>query len=257
MVGVARIELATPAMSTQCSTTELHAHRARSGARRPRESGAAAGEGRRACSEPAVAAQGRAGVRILVRRARPAQHVAEGLDLIVETAAVARPGRCPFGHQLRQRALAQGGEPGSAGRAAGIEARLRHRTPRWQSMRDQWLAAALVPAPERSSGAVAFGPQSRRVDLASYLNRRRRMMRIGKAIASTSSAATATAIAIRSTISDGSCGPRGPERNSNPRIRATASPKNTHRALGGKNKRNPAGTSTNIERKMISRRSGL
>src|SRR3546814_13720497 len=26
MVGVARIELATPAMSTQCSTTELHAH---------------------------------------------------------------------------------------------------------------------------------------------------------------------------------------------------------------------------------------
>src|SRR5690606_6319915 len=25
MVGVARIELATPAMSTQCSTTELHA----------------------------------------------------------------------------------------------------------------------------------------------------------------------------------------------------------------------------------------
>ena len=27
MVGVARIELATPAMSTQCSTTELHAHR--------------------------------------------------------------------------------------------------------------------------------------------------------------------------------------------------------------------------------------
>jgi hypothetical protein len=25
-VGVARIELATPAMSTQCSTTELHAH---------------------------------------------------------------------------------------------------------------------------------------------------------------------------------------------------------------------------------------
>ena len=29
MVGVARIELATPAMSTQCSTTELHAHAAR------------------------------------------------------------------------------------------------------------------------------------------------------------------------------------------------------------------------------------
>jgi hypothetical protein len=29
MVGVARIELATPAMSTQCSTTELHAHTAR------------------------------------------------------------------------------------------------------------------------------------------------------------------------------------------------------------------------------------
>src|SRR5687767_9493896 len=29
MVGVARIELATPAMSTQCSTTELHAHEAR------------------------------------------------------------------------------------------------------------------------------------------------------------------------------------------------------------------------------------
>ena len=29
MVGVARIELATPAMSTQCSTTELHAHSAR------------------------------------------------------------------------------------------------------------------------------------------------------------------------------------------------------------------------------------
>ena len=28
LVGVARIELATPAMSTQCSTTELHAHRA-------------------------------------------------------------------------------------------------------------------------------------------------------------------------------------------------------------------------------------
>jgi hypothetical protein len=28
MVGVARIELATPAMSTQCSTTELHAHSA-------------------------------------------------------------------------------------------------------------------------------------------------------------------------------------------------------------------------------------
>ena len=28
MVGVARIELATPAMSTQCSTTELHAHEA-------------------------------------------------------------------------------------------------------------------------------------------------------------------------------------------------------------------------------------
>jgi hypothetical protein len=28
MVGVARIELATPAMSTQCSTTELHAHAA-------------------------------------------------------------------------------------------------------------------------------------------------------------------------------------------------------------------------------------
>ena len=28
MVGVARIELATPAMSTQCSTTELHAHTA-------------------------------------------------------------------------------------------------------------------------------------------------------------------------------------------------------------------------------------
>ena len=27
MVGVARIELATPAMSTQCSTTELHARR--------------------------------------------------------------------------------------------------------------------------------------------------------------------------------------------------------------------------------------
>jgi hypothetical protein len=26
MVGVARIELATPAMSTQCSTTELYAH---------------------------------------------------------------------------------------------------------------------------------------------------------------------------------------------------------------------------------------
>jgi hypothetical protein len=26
LVGVARIELATPAMSTQCSTTELHAH---------------------------------------------------------------------------------------------------------------------------------------------------------------------------------------------------------------------------------------
>ena len=26
VVGVARIELATPAMSTQCSTTELHAH---------------------------------------------------------------------------------------------------------------------------------------------------------------------------------------------------------------------------------------
>ncbi len=25
-MGVARIELATPAMSTQCSTTELHAH---------------------------------------------------------------------------------------------------------------------------------------------------------------------------------------------------------------------------------------
>ncbi len=29
MVGVARIELATPAMSTQCSTTELHAHSGR------------------------------------------------------------------------------------------------------------------------------------------------------------------------------------------------------------------------------------
>lgn len=29
MVGVARIELATPAMSTQCSTTELYAHAAR------------------------------------------------------------------------------------------------------------------------------------------------------------------------------------------------------------------------------------
>jgi hypothetical protein len=29
MVGVARIELATPAMSTQCSTTELYAHTAR------------------------------------------------------------------------------------------------------------------------------------------------------------------------------------------------------------------------------------
>ena len=29
MVGVARIELATPAMSTQCSTTELHAHKRR------------------------------------------------------------------------------------------------------------------------------------------------------------------------------------------------------------------------------------
>ena len=28
MVGVARIELATPAMSTQCSTTELYAHAA-------------------------------------------------------------------------------------------------------------------------------------------------------------------------------------------------------------------------------------
>lgn len=28
MVGVARIELATPAMSTQCSTTELYAHSA-------------------------------------------------------------------------------------------------------------------------------------------------------------------------------------------------------------------------------------
>jgi hypothetical protein len=28
MVGVARIELATPAMSTQCSTTELYAHTA-------------------------------------------------------------------------------------------------------------------------------------------------------------------------------------------------------------------------------------
>ena len=27
VVGVARIELATPAMSTQCSTTELHALR--------------------------------------------------------------------------------------------------------------------------------------------------------------------------------------------------------------------------------------
>lgn len=26
MVGVARIELATPAMSTRCSTTELYAH---------------------------------------------------------------------------------------------------------------------------------------------------------------------------------------------------------------------------------------
>ena len=26
MVGVARFELATPAMSTQCSTTELYAH---------------------------------------------------------------------------------------------------------------------------------------------------------------------------------------------------------------------------------------
>ncbi len=31
MVGVARIELAAPAMSTQCSTTELHAHSERSG----------------------------------------------------------------------------------------------------------------------------------------------------------------------------------------------------------------------------------
>src|SRR3546814_15866233 len=29
VVGVARIELATPAMSTQCSTTELHAHTGR------------------------------------------------------------------------------------------------------------------------------------------------------------------------------------------------------------------------------------
>src|SRR3546814_15174885 len=29
MVGVARIELATPAMSTQCSTTELHANSGR------------------------------------------------------------------------------------------------------------------------------------------------------------------------------------------------------------------------------------
>ena len=28
-MGVARIELATPAMSTQCSTTELHAHSTR------------------------------------------------------------------------------------------------------------------------------------------------------------------------------------------------------------------------------------
>lgn len=41
MVGVARIELATPAMSTQCSTTELHAHCAGhlergSGSRNPR-----------------------------------------------------------------------------------------------------------------------------------------------------------------------------------------------------------------------------
>ena len=35
MVGVARFELATPAMSTQCSTTELYAHAAAASSRRP------------------------------------------------------------------------------------------------------------------------------------------------------------------------------------------------------------------------------
>ena len=52
MVGVARIELATPAMSTQCSTTELHAH---SGVPlgRVRDSGKALNDGR-TCLQPAV-----------------------------------------------------------------------------------------------------------------------------------------------------------------------------------------------------------
>src|SRR5690242_40919 len=70
MVGVARIELATPAMSTQCSTTELHA----------REGGA-------------LASARRAGKRLWPAHSIPARkalHPEHAVDLEHEVAQVER-----------------------------------------------------------------------------------------------------------------------------------------------------------------------
>jgi hypothetical protein len=97
MVGVARIELATPAMSTQCSTTELHAHTGnRRGVPAPslegafkRRAGNPQGGKRRPWRPPAIRA-GRAGPRSgtcgRLRRRGPSNGTA--------STAVSPPARC-------------------------------------------------------------------------------------------------------------------------------------------------------------------
>ena len=78
-MGVARIELATPAMSTQCSTTELHAHTFVP-ANRTTRSLATHGQYRKPAKSRCHASQAGANLRLSIE-ARCGSHLKHPVDL--------------------------------------------------------------------------------------------------------------------------------------------------------------------------------